>query len=150
LPWHYPADLQFFKEKTMSQVILMGHATWLSLPRRPLPNRTHVVVTRDHVQRDTESVFFRKFLATALETAFSLTPPKSMPFVIGGESIYQQVLPQVTDMYLTRIRKTFQVDRFFPVYAEEDWETVWEKEDGDLLFLHKVRKVTLLDSFSGI
>src|SRR5437764_13268289 len=45
LPWHYSADLKFFKEQTTGNACVMGYKTWLTL-RKPLPNRLNVVLTR--------------------------------------------------------------------------------------------------------
>src|SRR3954466_11569572 len=57
LPWHYPADLKFFKEQTNGNACVMGYRTWLSL-KRPLPNRLNIVLTRRTDVEPRESVLW--------------------------------------------------------------------------------------------
>ncbi len=97
LIWHIPEDLRHFKQLTIGHPVIMGRKTWESLPRRPLPGRRNIVVTRNP-----------EFRADGAETANSPQEAMEMtrgeqPFVIGGEQLYKAFLPLASRFYLTEI-----------------------------------------------
>lgn len=97
LIWHIPEDLRHFKRTTLGHPVIMGRKTWESLPRRPLPGRRNIVVTRN-----------RDFHADGAEIAHSPIEASEMtrgeePFVIGGEQLYNAFLPLATRFVLTEI-----------------------------------------------
>src|SRR5690349_14588247 len=86
LPWRLSSDLKRFKADTMGKPVIMGRKTWESLPKRPLPGRLNIVVTRDSTYRAEGGE-----IATSLEDAVSLAKVRArcMPnideiCVIGG------------------------------------------------------------------
>lgn len=120
LPWHIRADLAYFKQMTLHKTIIMGRRTLQSFPGgRPLPDRTNIVLTADRsfcmpgveVYHDLESLFSR-----SLDCAF----------VVGGASVYAQLLPYCTLAYLTRIERVFDTDTVMP---NLDLLAAWVCED---------------------
>src|SRR4029453_2759296 len=83
LPWHYSADMKFFKETTTGNAVVMGHKTWLTLTK-PLPNRLNIVLSRKSEIEPEESVLVLRDIKSVLATAESL---KTDLFVIGGEQV---------------------------------------------------------------
>lgn len=108
LPWPKMGnDLQRFKEATMGKAVIMGRKTWESLPRRPLPGRRNIVMTRDiGYLADGAEVFYD--VDSVLN---SLTDDAC---VIGGEAIYRQWLPYSDSAIITRIMGAFDGDVRFP------------------------------------
>src|SRR5256885_15453282 len=85
IPWHYSADLKFFKQQTTGHACVMGHRTWLSL-KRPLPNRLNVVLSKRAEIEGHESVIVMRNQQAVL----SLKPYLSRDlYIIGGCQVYQ-------------------------------------------------------------
>lgn len=107
-------DLQHFKNLTTNNIVIMGRKTYESLPKRPLPNRTNFVVTHNPIETDEDVVYVT---LDEVKTWLSKTAPKTSKniFVMGGESIYKELLPYCDNVYLTRVYKSFEnVDTYFP------------------------------------
>ena len=113
---YIPADLKRFKAITTGHNIIMGSNTWLSLPRRPLPERRNIVITSR-----TGAEFEGAVLARSIDEAVALLPAGEESFVIGGASIYRQMFPLATRLYLTLIHKRFEADTFFPEIDFSQW-----------------------------
>ena len=123
LVWHIPEDLRHFKDLTMGGAIIMGRNTWESLPKRPLPGRQNIVVTR---QSDYKAPGADR--ASSLEEAIEMAKG-SRAFIIGGESVYRSALPLATRLELTRIMATdSEADTWFPSLEESQWEIENESE----------------------
>ena len=122
---YIPADLKRFKAITTGHSIIMGSNTWLSLPRRPLPERRNIVIT-SRVNTD----FDGALLAHSVDEAVAMLPDGDEAFVIGGASIYQQMFPLATKLYLTLIHKKFEADTFFPEIDFSQWREL-ERIDID-------------------
>lgn len=124
LPWHYSADLKFFKETTTGHACVMGYNTWLTL-KRPLPNRLNIVLSRKaeipslsrwegsgegEVQ---DSVLLFRDVESVLALAQNL---KSDLFVIGGEQVYRAFLPYIEKWIVTEVPVVVEgADAFAPV-----------------------------------
>lgn len=120
LLWHIPEDLVHFKQLTIGAPVIMGRATYLSIPEkyRPLPGRTNIVLTLpdDDYEPDSEVI-----VAHSLPYAFARAAeePVDEIFVIGGGSVYQQVIATVDRLYLTCIdAQDSEADTFFPDFSE--------------------------------
>ncbi len=124
IPWYISADLKRFKRLTTGNVIVMGKNTWFSLPKRPLPNRKHIVLTSSKMSNDFEGAI----ICTEISKSFDLMDKEKENFIIGGASIYKAFLPYANKLYLTVIHKAYEVDTFFPEIIEKNWELV-SKED---------------------
>ncbi|MGL4229728.1 MAG: dihydrofolate reductase [Casimicrobium sp.] len=110
LPWHLSADLKHFKALTTGKRIVMGRRTWESFPK-PLPNREHVVVTSRALDVPEGAVCVR-----TLSQALALANPTDPVFVIGGNSLYEEAIALVDDLYLTEIDADVDGDTKFPLW----------------------------------
>jgi len=118
LPWRLPADLRFFKTKTMGHTLIMGRKTFESL-QKFLAGRRIIVLTRG-----------REFSPGNAETAHSLDQAVSLAegekeiFIAGGAEIYALALSRgiVDTVYLTVIHQDFDGDTWFPEFPDEEWE----------------------------
>lgn len=111
---HIPNDLKYFKELTTGHIVIMGRKTWDSLPNKPLSNRKHIIITHNinNLAIDSE-VSFGCTLEELLKS--ELKEFKEDIFIIGGGSIYEQLLPYCDRVYVTKILKKFEnVDTYFP------------------------------------
>ncbi|GHT60851.1 dihydrofolate reductase [Bacteroidia bacterium] len=107
---HLPADLKHFKEITSGHTVIMGRKTWESLPKKPLPNRRNIVVSRSP-----ELVIEGAEVYSSLDYAFIKLMDENEVFIIGGAQIYGQALPAADKIYLTKIHAEFpEADAFFP------------------------------------
>ena len=97
LPWHLPADLAYFKKITIGKSILMGRKTYDSIGR-PLPNRRNIVITRN-----TNIVIPGCEVVSNIEQALLITKDEPEVMVIGGASLCEQLLPDVSRLYITKI-----------------------------------------------
>lgn len=119
MPWHLPADLQFFKRETLGKPVIMGRKTYQSIGR-PLPGRFNIVLTRDQ-NLSIEGVT----CVQTVEQALELVKNEAEVMVIGGATIYQQFLPQTDRLYLTFIDLEVAGDTLFPDYqATATWKEV--------------------------
>ncbi|AQU79445.1 MULTISPECIES: dihydrofolate reductase [Planococcus] len=122
LPWHIPADLAYFKKQTIGKGIVMGRNTYESIGR-PLPKRRNIVVTRnDDYQADGVDVVHNVQDAIKLATEFH-----EEVMIIGGEQIFESILPDADRLYITLVHQTFDGDTYFPEYGRE-WKLVSESE----------------------
>lgn len=115
LPWHLPEDLAHFKRLTSGHPIIMGRKTFDSIGR-PLPNRRNIVISRNAAWRH-EGVE----RVGSLEEARALVADAGEAFIIGGAQVYQQALPMVDKLVITRIGRTYECDAFFPALPEDAW-----------------------------
>ena len=117
LIWHLKNDLKRFKALTSGHCIIMGRKTFESFPK-PLPNRTHIVITRQQDYKAAEGVI----VVNSLETAIEAANQDENPFIIGGGEIYKQALEVVDTIEFTRVHHNFEGDTFFPVIQETIWK----------------------------
>lgn len=117
LLWHISDDLKRFKQITLGSPIIMGRKTYLSLPRRPLPNRRNIVLTsQQNSQLDGCEV------VSSIEVIQQMADASQEYFVIGGGSVYEQFLPLADKLYITWVYQDFEGDTFFPRFDEKEWE----------------------------
>ncbi|MFI2741098.1 dihydrofolate reductase [Zhouia sp. PK063] len=116
LVWHLPDDFKRFKQLTSGHHIIMGRKTFESFPK-PLPNRTHIVITR---QKDYSKEGC--IIVHSMEEALTLCKNDEQPFIIGGGEIYKIGLPFAEKIELTRVHSSFEADAFFPEIHEKDWK----------------------------
>lgn len=121
LIWHLPDDFKRFKAITSGHYIIMGRKTFESFPK-PLPNRTHVIITRQKNYNPENCI-----VVNSLEKAIEICPKDEDVFVIGGGEIYQQSIAIADKIELTRVHSTFKADTFFPEIDTTIWELVQEE-----------------------
>lgn len=130
LPWRLPNDLKRFKEITTGHTIVMGRKTYESFgtpeKRKPLPNRTNIILTTKKDYQVEGAIICHEFLDT-VELCFKNKDAKL--FAIGGAEIYKQFLKHGADyMYLTVVHTTIEnADTFFPEINYDEWELLSEE-----------------------
>jgi len=120
LPWHLPDDFAFFKRKTSHHPIIMGRKS-LDALKKPLPNRTNIVVTRN-TDFGAAGVTVVHTLDDAIAEAKTIN--REEIFVIGGAEIYALALPIATTLYLTEIHRSYEGEAYFPAFDKNDWMEV--------------------------
>lgn len=121
LPWRIPEDLKRFKAVTLGKPCIMGRKTWESLPVKPLPGRSNIVVTREAVFHADGARLARDF-ATALRLA-ELENPDEIA-VIGGEQIFAAALPLAHRIHLTEVSGHPEGDAFLPLIDRSEWREI--------------------------
>lgn len=125
LVWHLPDDFKRFKQLTSGHFIIMGRKTFESFPK-PLPNRTHVIITRQ--KNYAEKINCDSCIVVdSIEDAIAKTNSNDENFIIGGGEIYKLSLPFADKIELTRVHGTFDADAFFPEIEEDNWNLVNEE-----------------------
>jgi dihydrofolate reductase len=141
LLFHLPNDLTRFKEITTGHSLIMGRNTLLSLPKWPLPNRRHIVITDKKEDNFTgcKTVF-------SIQEALEKVRNQEEAFVIGGGMVYQQFYPLAGKLYLTLVHKKFDADVYFPEIDFSEWKEIAredffdEKNNFNFSYLNLVRK----------
>ena len=122
LVWHLPDDFKRFKALTSEHYIILGRKTFESFPK-PLPNRTHVIITRQSDYIAPEGCM----VVSSLEEAIEACPKNEEIFIIGGGEIYKQSIDMADKVELTRVHTTVEADTFFPEINPEQWKLVFEE-----------------------
>lgn len=121
---HIQPDLTYFRETTTGKPVVMGHNTFLSLPEenRPLPGRDNIILSRRPLQIEGVQIVH------SIDELFELIKEKYSDrevFIIGGSSVYEQMLPHADKLYITHIFRKFDgVESYFPMINDE-----WRLED---------------------
>ncbi|MBQ2973399.1 MAG: dihydrofolate reductase [Clostridia bacterium] len=124
---HIPADMKFFKETTTGNVVVMGRATFMTFPGpKALPNRVNIVLTKDEdwTARDV-------IVCHSIEELFSQLQryDTDTVYVIGGSTVYEQLLPYCDTAYVTKVDSKKTADKFFPDLDKmKDWAVKCESE----------------------
>lgn len=125
LPWRLKSDLALFKATTLGKPIIMGRKTWDSLPRKPLPGRMNVVLSRDGSFEPEQAVVCESFME-AVQMAREQAEDDGAPEVciIGGRSLFEAAMPKAKRLYLTEVDATVDGDVTFPDFDEAAWTEV--------------------------
>jgi dihydrofolate reductase len=142
LLWHLPEDLKRFKRITEGHPVIMGKRTYYSLPKRPLPGRTNIVLT-DVAGEQIDNCR----MAYSIEDIIQQCDENTENFIIGGASVYQQFFTIAQKLYITEVHANFEADTFFPEIDLNTWKVI-EREDHkadekhpfDYTFVTYVRK----------
>jgi dihydrofolate reductase len=118
LVWHLPNDFKRFKGLTSGHHIIMGRKTFESFPK-PLPNRTHIVITRQKEYHPEGCI-----IVGSMEKAVAVCPKNEISYIIGGGEIYKLGLPFADKIEITRVHGIFEADAFFPEINLEEWEII--------------------------
>ena len=123
-----PADMKFFREKTTGNVVVMGRKTLESFPGGlPLKRRTNIVLTKDvnYQVKDAVLVHSVEELLEELKKYDS-----ENVYVIGGDSVYRQLLPYCDIAHVTKIDYAYEADSYFPNLDEDpQWEVTASSEE---------------------
>ena len=127
LIWPLKKDLQFFREQTMGKPIVMGYKTLLSLPRL-LPGRKHIVLTTKDRKLDPSIVIVH----SKDELLEYISSHKEEFVIIGGASVYKEMLDEAEKMFLTEIDAICDdADSFFPVFDKNNYDCELLNEDSE-------------------
>ncbi|MGL4336166.1 MAG: dihydrofolate reductase [Turicibacter sp.] len=132
LPWHFKEDLRYFKETTLGHDILMGRNTFdsiLGYNNKPLPGRHNIILTHSNQYTDYDVTVIDE-----LQSYIECYPAEKELFVIGGRSVYEQVLPLADRLYITHIKGSYKGDTYFPAYDPMNWNCISKKETDCLIF----------------
>jgi dihydrofolate reductase len=122
LPWRISSDLRHFKAITMGKPLIMGRKTWESLPRRPLPGRDNIVVTRNPYYAAQGAAVARDIdAAVAMAMGLAERARASEIAVIGGGEIFSALLARADRIYLTEVDLEVGGDTFFPALHPNEW-----------------------------
>ncbi len=116
LPWHISTDLKRFKAITMGKPIIMGRKTWESLPKKPLPVRPNIVITRQKNYRADGAI-----VVTDIPSAVAAAGEVEEICVIGGGEIFDMFLDQTDRIYLTEVDLEVEGDTRFPAIDPGQW-----------------------------
>lgn len=128
LPWKLADDLSLFKNTTLGHPIIMGRHTWESLPRKPLPKRQNIVITRDWAYAAIGARVYAS-LNAAINAARAIAARDGVGevFIIGGESLYRRALPMADILYISEIDADVEGDTYFPDFDEAAFREVATK-----------------------
>lgn len=121
LLWHLPDDFKRFKQITSGHYIIMGRKTFESFPK-PLPNRTHVIITRQKNYHPEGCI-----IVDSMKKAMEACPKDETIFIIGGGEIYTLGMDFADTIELTRVHENFEADTFFPEIDNTKWKLTSEE-----------------------
>jgi len=128
LPWHYSADMKFFRETTTGHAVVMGRKTWLTIGK-PLKNRLNIVLSRDSNIEPQESLIVLSDIESVISFSEKLTTDL---FVIGGAQIYSAFLPHIEKWIITEVPLTVSgADAFMPEGYLEGFKKAESRDIGD-------------------
>ena len=143
LPWKLSSDMAFFKRVTMGKPVIMGRKTWESLPKKPLPGRPNIVVTRDagYAAAGAE-VATSAAAALARGRALAVEAGVDEIMVIGGAQLYAEMFDHADRLYITEVHAQPEGDVDFPAFDRRQWREVsrerhkaGEKDSADYSFV---------------
>lgn len=115
IPWHISADFKWFKEFTLNKVLVVGHRTFISLPK--LKNRNLIVLTKRTHSDGYDPTCNMAFCYRDKEDIVNLdSSHKGELIVIGGAKTYELFLPNITEFYVTHVKGTYPADTFMPPF----------------------------------
>lgn len=129
IPWRLKSDMALFKATTMGKPVIMGRKTWESLPRRPLPGRINLVLTRDGSYAE-KSIARGALICERFDEAVQIAREQAEEdgvdevCVIGGADLYALALPKARRIYLTEVNAEVAGDVTFPAFDETGWTEV--------------------------
>jgi dihydrofolate reductase len=142
LPWKLPADLKFFKEKTLGQRIIMGRKTFESIGSRPLPKRENWVLSKAKGE-DRDGLSFFQNKEDILNSLSQVADSSKKTFIIGGPALFELFWPEINELFITWIEADFAGDVFFPNLSLNSFECLEERREFDPFphsFCHYLKK----------
>ncbi|MGZ5983802.1 MAG: dihydrofolate reductase [Caulobacteraceae bacterium] len=144
LPWRLKSDLQIFKQVTLFKPVIMGRKTWDSLPKKPLPGRLNLVLSRDGSFEPHGAVVCES-LNEALQIGREQAAEDGAEevCVIGGAALFAEALPRARRLYLTEVDAEVEGDTYLPPIDEREWREVRREAhpagpDDDHAFVFRV------------
>lgn len=135
IPWHIKEDFLRFKNMTMGYPCIMGRKTYESLPKKPLPGRENIVLSRNATYEPVGAVKF-----SCLEEALHYCAHQNKVFICGGESVYKEAMTVATRIELTRVHTDVVGDSFFFPIDTAVWEIENDISNEEYSFITYKRK----------
>ena len=110
IPWHIPEDFKWFKKTTMGQTLLMGRKTFESIGKA-LPGRQTIILSRSNYEAENAII-------TNHTDNIERLSKNPIIWVAGGAEIYKNMLPKCSELFITRVKKEFEGDTFFPEFEK--------------------------------
>lgn len=133
LPWHIPEDLKHFQQITKGKTVLMGRKTFesiISYLKKPLPNRTNIVITRNASFQVPSGVEIYDDIQKALNKH-----KNEEVIVIGGADIYAQTINLADKLYITLVDQEAEGDAFFPEINPTTWQEIKREDHNNFSFI---------------
>jgi len=124
LPWHLPADLKYFKNRTTGHHIILGRKNYEAIGKA-LPNRTNIIVTRQFDYKAENCI-----VVHSINEALALCGNDHEPFICGGSQIYKLGMSFANRLYITWIDADFDGDIFFPEIDTSIWKMI-DRQDNE-------------------
>ena len=125
LPWRLKSDLAIFRAVTMGKPVIMGRKTWESLPKKPLPGRTNIGLSRDRSFEAEGAVICEDFSeAVQIAREQAMDDGAVEVCVIGGASLFELALARASRLYLTEVEAEVEGDVSLPPIDEAKWREV--------------------------
>ena len=125
LPWRLKSDMTLFRELTLGKPVIMGRKTWQSLPRRPLPGRFNIVLSRDGSFAAPGALVCEEFSeAVQIGREQAQEDEAEEVCVIGGAALFELALPRARRIYLTEVDARPEGDVQFPSFDETSWREI--------------------------
>jgi len=125
LPWRLASDMALFKATTWDKPVIMGRKTWDSLPKKPLPGRLNIVLSRDGAFAPESALVCDRFQeAVDIGREHAEEDGAEEVCVIGGTALFALALPKARRLYLTEVDTEVEGDARFPEFDERAWREV--------------------------
>ena len=122
LPWRLSSDLKLFRALTMGKPVIMGRKTWDSLPKKPLPGRLNIVLSRDGTFEPQGAIVCEQFEeAVSIAREQAAEDGEDEVCVIGGAALFALALPRAGRIYLTEVDAEVEGDTYLPPIDESGW-----------------------------
>lgn len=133
LPWRLKADLVNFRRLTLGKPVIMGRKTWDSLPKKPLPGRTNIVLSRDGSFQPPGALVCEDFSeAVQIGREQAEDDGAEEVCVIGGAALFALALPKAQRIYLTEVEAEVEGDVVLDAFDESRWREVSaERHEAD-------------------
>ncbi|WP_370931869.1 dihydrofolate reductase [Bartonella sp. DGB1] len=125
MPWKLKSDLKRFKQITLNHVVIMGHATFVSIGKI-LPNRQNIIISRNEKLHIDNAIVVNSPDA-AIEKAYQLVGKDAEIFVIGGGKIFEQLMTYAEVIYFTRVLANIEGDTYFPKLDSAKWKLTYQE-----------------------
>ena len=137
IPWRVPEDFAHFKMLTLGHPVIMGVRTWASLPIKPLPGRTNIVLCRDGEVNPDAGAIVVPALAEALAVA-EAAPGGELTWIIGGGQVYQQTIEIADRLVITEVDLIVEGDAYAPQLDPNRWQLTeqssWQRSKTGLRY----------------
>jgi dihydrofolate reductase len=122
LPWRLKSDLALFKATTLFKPVIMGRKTWDSLPKKPLPGRLNIVLSRDGSFEPDQALVCESFTdALQIAREQAVDDGAEEVCVIGGAAVFEAAWPKARRLYITEVQADIEGDVSLPMFDEQAW-----------------------------